>query len=456
MDVKSVLSAPGFTFGNWLGSGLSYLQTVIKGTLGGGVVEDARGFASNDGSAMGFYLPPFSLLLFLFGLAPGAWGEGRERKAGLHLLLVVWTVLLLGAVAFTVPRTWHWHRYLIPVFALALTGIAAGAARAGSLLEAAWLRLRPGDGARVAGTLLVLLSLPGAIYFVAAYGRNCADIRFQHIELAERFREGRPVRPGVLGLHDAGALAYFGDFRIVDIEGLVSGAFRRAARLGAGGIWETLERMAPGDRPDVLAVYPSWFDPALLAPHRLIHAQRLFRPTIAGGNPLNVYLADWSLAGKGDRPRDPALLGLVGDLTLMADVDVADLVSETAVSYRYHILDGAYDSLIDEARTADGESVLEGGRIVSGWESFAVRDVRPGDSLLLVARTSSPFRVRVEVDGASAGRWIQENASPESWQEALFRIPESLVMRETIRVKLISDDPHHSAYRAFHYWVYRR
>jgi hypothetical protein len=456
MDVKSVLAAPGFTFAHWLGSGLSYLQLTIKGALGGGFVGDAGGFASNDGSAMGFYLPSFSLFLFLLGLAPGAWDEGRRRAPGLHLLLLAWTALLLLAVAFTVPRTWHWHRYLIPVFTLVLLGAAAGAVRAGALIETAWTRLRKGDGARVAGTLVVVLSLPGAAYFVTAYGRNCADIRFQHIELAEKLRTGNPVHPRILGTHDAGALAYFGDYPLLDIEGLVSPAFRRAARLGAAGIWETLERLPPGDRPDALALYPSWYDPAFLAPHRLVLAQRLFHQTIAGGNPLNVYLANWSPAGAGDRPRDPALRDLLGDRTLMADVDVADLESEDAASYRYHILDGAYDSRIEAADAADGLPVIEGGRIVSGWESFTVRGVRPGDSLLLVARSTSAFRVRVEVDGAPAGSWVQETASPGAWQEIVYRIPETLVQRETIRVKLISDDPHHSAYPAYHYWVYRR
>jgi hypothetical protein len=308
----------------------------------------------------------------------------------------------------------------------------------------------------VAGTLLVLLCLPGAAYFVVAYGRNCADIQFQHIELARRLRDGEPVHPRLLGTHDAGALAYFGDYRLLDIEGLVSPAFRHAARLGAGGIWEALERLPADARPDVLALYPSWYDRAFLAPHRLLLAQRLFHPTIAGGNPLNLYLADWSLAGKGDRPRDPALADLLGTGTLMADVDVADLESEDEASYRFHILDGAYDSLIEQADAPDGQAVLEGGRVISGWESFTVRDVRPGDDLLLVARASSPFRLRVEVDGAPAGRWMQESAAPGSWRDVVYRIPEALVRRETIRVKLISDDPHHSAYRAFHYWVYRR
>ncbi|HET9232579.1 MAG TPA: hypothetical protein VFP10_00370, partial [Candidatus Eisenbacteria bacterium] len=231
MDVKSVLRHPGFVMSEWIAGSLSYLEIVIKGVLGGGLVRDAQGVAANDGSAVGFMVPPLVLLFLCTGLFPLAWVEARRKEPGPALLLTAWILLSLLAVSFTVPRGWHWYRYLMPILAFVLPGVAAGIDRAGRWIEGMVNELRPPDGARVLGVLVILLSLPGMGYFLVAYGRNCADIYFQHIELAERFRESRPVRPRLLGLHDAGALTYFSGVRTLDMEGLVSPEFRRAGRL---------------------------------------------------------------------------------------------------------------------------------------------------------------------------------------------------------------------------------
>jgi len=455
MDVKSVLANPGFTFGEWWVGGLAYLQTAIKGVFGGAALGDAAQVSANNGSGIAFYLVPFALALTLLGLVPGAWLEGRKRRPGPHLLLLAWITLLLAAVSFTVPRTWHWHRYLMPIEALAAVAIAAGAVRVGRGLELLWKDLAPDDGPRMAGVVVAVLSLPAALYFPVAYGRDSSDIYFQHIQLAHRLNESSPVLPDLLGLHDAGALAYFGRYRVLDLEGLVSPTFRKPARLGAAGVWEALERMPPQERPDVLAFYPNWFDRTFLSPHRLVAAQRVFRPSIVAGNPLNVYLADWSLAGRGDLPRDPAVLHFLGDRILMADVDVADLVSERAADYRFGILDGAYQTSLQRLAGGDGREIMEGGRIVSGWEAFTIRGTHARDELVLVGRFNGPFRIRVETNGSPRGIWMQDAGKSGAWQESRFVIPLGPDAGSSVRIRLSSDDPHHAAYGSFHYWVYR-
>jgi hypothetical protein len=456
MDVKSVLSQPGLSLTEWLAGSVSYLQMAVRGIFEGGVIREAHQVAANNGSAMGLYLMPFALALLLLGLAPGAWVDCRGRRPGPRTLLLVWIVLLLAAVSFTVPRNWHWNRYLIPTFAFALIGIAIGAARLGRALERLWPELKPPDGARVLGAVLVLLSLPGAAYFAVAYGRNASDIYFQHIQLAQRLNEGTPVRPRILGTHDAGALAYFSEgYRLLDLEGLVSREFRRAARLGSAGIWEQLERLPAGERPDVLALYPNWFEPAFLAPHHLVFAQRLFRPSIVGGNPLNVYRADWSLAGQGDMPRDPGVRERLEGARLVDEMDTADVESEGAHRYRIHVLDWAYESLLRDLPAADGARVLDGGRMVSGWEEFTLTGVDPDRPLLLVSRTHAPFRIRLEADGVPAGIWIAEGAGSTGWTESVFAVGQDALGGETVRLRLASADPHHSAYGSFHYWAYQ-
>ncbi len=456
MDVKSVLRTPGLSHVRLVCRGLSYLNTTLRGVMAGAAVQDASAIRANDGSGIGFFLVPFALPLFLLGLLPGSLIELRARRPGVHALLLSWAVLLLLAVSFTVPRTWHWHRYLMPIYPLVLLGAAVGAERLGRGVESLWRELREGDGARLVGIALVLLSLPGAAFFLLAYGRNCADIRFQHIELAQSLDAGNPRTPRILGLHDAGALAYFGNYRTLDLEGLTSARFRGPARLGAAGVWEELERMPASDRPDMLAFYPGWFDPAFLQPHRLIHAQRTFRQSIAAGNPLNVYQADWSLAGAGDLPRDPSLIAELAGARLVGEVDVADLSSEGAARYRFRILDGAYENMLRRLPTADGVDVMDGGRVVSGGETFTVPGVAPGRPVVLVMRSPAPFRLRVETGEGFRGIWSSDAGAAGTWLESAFTVPESGARGDRLTVRLSSDDPHHSAYGSFHYWIYQR
>lgn len=455
MEVKSVLSHPGFALDTWIAGAASYLQMVLKGVFGGGIVNAAEGIAANNGSAMGHYLVPFALWFLMLGAVPGAWVEARSRRPGPFLLLVSWTALLLLAQAFTVPRGWHWHRYLMPLYAFTLPLLAVGVDRCGRWVESVWEELRPGDGARGLGVFLVLLALPGAAHFAVAYGRNCADIRHQHIDLARRLNAGDPVAPRLLGIHDAGALAYFGDFPTLDLEGLTSARFRDAARLGGAGVWEAVERLAPPERPDVLALYASWFGNEFVRLHRPLGGQRLFRPSISAGNPLGLYAAEWGLCGSGDLPRDPDLTAELAGWRLRGTLDVADLESEGAHRYRYRILDGAYQTLLRILPDPAGMPVVDGGRLISGSESFRLGGLTPGADLLLVARTHAPFRIRVETTGGQVGTWT-EGGEAEGWRETRFVIPGSRIDDETLEVRLASDDPHHSAYGAFHYWFYQR
>ena len=239
------------------------------------------------------------------------------------------------------------------------------------------------------------------------------------------------------------------------MEGLVSREFTKTARLGSAGIWEAIERLPAVRRPDVLAVYPSWFDPAFLQIHKQVYSQRLFRPSIAAGNPMNVYLADWSLAGRGNAPKDSAVVAQAGTWMEVAEVDVADLASETAAEYRFHVLDGAYDSILKLQKDGRGEPLMDGGRLVSGWEEFTVT-LPVGAQVLLVSRTHAPFRVRVEANGQDAGIWGTSGGEGGHWLESAFPLPADAIRDQKVTFRITSDDPHHSAYGSFHYWIYRR
>ncbi|HET9234037.1 MAG TPA: hypothetical protein VFP10_07870, partial [Candidatus Eisenbacteria bacterium] len=209
-------------------------------------------------------------------------------------------------------------------------------------------------------------------------------------------------------------------------------------------------------RPDVLAVYPNWFDPSFLQLHNPVHAQRLFRASIAAGNPMNVYLADWTLAGSGDAPRDSSLVVELDAWMEIAQVDVADLESEAAAGYSYHVLDGAYDSIFRVQTDGSGGPLADGGRLISGAEEFTVAGIPPGSDVLVVTRSHGPFRLRVEANGRDAGIWVEPGGKSGEWVESAFALPGDAIRGSVTRIRIASDDPHHSAYGSFHYWVYRR
>ena len=60
--------------------------------------------------------------------------------------------------------------------------------------------------------------------------------------------ERTPSRHAVVGMNDAGAIAYYGNRRTVDLLGLTSQGFAKAYRSGIGCMFERLRRLPPGRR----------------------------------------------------------------------------------------------------------------------------------------------------------------------------------------------------------------
>jgi hypothetical protein len=455
MKVKGILGTPGLDAGSWLAGGLEYFASVIREIFFGMEGEKPSRLQANNGSGVLFYLAPLTLPLFLAGILPGAAAEGEERRPGPHLLTMIVLFVGLVSAALVVPRTWHWHRYLMPYYVLVLPFAALGLERILGLLATS----APGPTLRSldrAGFLAYAgLALPGTFYFLIAFAQNSADICFQQRSLAEWTRSNVPSG-ALMAVNDAGALRYYGNHPILDLEGLVSPAFTEARRHGSSSLYEALERLPEAARPRYLVVYPNWYDASFLKPHRLIHGTRILRQTIAGGNPMNVYEADWSLAGSGDIPSSPELNGTLAGRTLVDRLDVADLADEAAHGYRFTSLEGQYQGIL-ESQPADGggEPVMDGGRAISGTETFRVRQVTPGRDMALAMRSRGGFRVRLFVDGVDAGEWLEPGRGGPNWTESVYTVPGSLVRSATPELRVEVADPHLTGYTAFYYWIYQ-
>lgn len=454
MKVKGILGTPGMDAGTWIAGALEYFASAVREIFFGMEGEKPSRLQANNGSGVLFYLAPLTLPLFLAGILPGAAAEGEERRPGPHLLALLVLLAGLASASLVVPRTWHWHRYLIPYYVLVLPFAALGLERLLGLLAAAAPGPSRASLERAGFLAYTVLALPGTLYFLIAFAQNSADIYFQQRTLAGWTRSNLPAG-AVMAVNDAGALRYYGNHAILDLEGLVSPAFTEPRRHGTSSLYEALERLPEAARPQYLVVYPNWYDAAFLKPHRPIHSARILRQTIAGGNPMNVYEADWSSAGSGDLPSSPELLGSVAGLTLADRLDVADLADEAAHGYRFTSLEGQYQGLLESQPADGGGAVMDGGRAISGTERFRVSHLTPGRDLVLVMRSRSGFRVRVLAGGTEAGEWLEPGRGGPNWTESSFTVPGSLIRSPVIEVRVEVAEPHLTGYSVFHYWFYQ-
>jgi hypothetical protein len=125
---------------------------------------------------------------------------------------------------------------------------------------------------------------------------------------------------------DAGAIPFIADLPAIDIIGLggLQGyPFARASRIGLPAAIELISRMSASERPDVMAIYPSWWAELPLWFGEKIYEVPVRGNVICGGASKVVYEADWSALPVHDVP-----LSLNRREKVIAELDLADIVSE--------------------------------------------------------------------------------------------------------------------------------
>ncbi|HEY8076823.1 MAG TPA: hypothetical protein VIF62_22005 [Labilithrix sp.] len=285
------------------------------------------------------------------------------------------------------------------------------------------------------------------------FGRAARNIRDQHLTLGA-FLGQETEKPHRVLVGDAGAILYESDLPGLDIIGLGGYHGLPFARAGVHGLpatIELLERIPASDRPDVLAIFPTWWGvlPIWFASD-VIRRFPVEGNVICGGYEQNVYQADWSLLGTGERIREIPR----GDLRVKQTVDVADLLSEQANGYVFdHPANGWTEMRIlpDPADPVHG--LLDGGRriAVGRGEHFVLSGVEGGvRPAHIVVRTAPENRTRVSVrvQGAEVGALDLDRGS--GWLEAVVRIPPERVLAGAT-VELVNEGP--GDFVDFHVWV---
>ena len=282
------------------------------------------------------------------------------------------------------------------------------------------------------------------------FGRASRNIRDQHLTLGKYLGQLKPHRVLV---GDAGAILYESDRPGLDIIGLGGYHGLPFARAGVHGLPATLElieRIPEADRPDVLAIFPTWWGvlPVWFASDVMVRFP-VEGNVICGGYEQNVYRADWHVLGTGDHIRSlPA-----GDTTVRSQVDVGDLVSEKDAHYMFEQPSNGWTDMRILPDPADERlDMFDAGRriAVTRSESFLAHGLDAGRAAHLVVRVApeARARVRVRVDGADVGTLDLDRT--DGWVEVSLAIPGDRV-QPRLQVQLVNEGP--GDFVDFHDWL---
>jgi hypothetical protein len=297
------------------------------------------------------------------------------------------------------------------------------------------------------------------------FGRASRNIRDQHVTTGRRLREmavripahddvgPTTWRPKRVLVGDAGAIVYAADMPALDIIGL--GGYHRFpfARAGINGLPSTIELMEyvpPDERPDVMAIYPSWWGilPTWFS-KTVLDRVPAEGNVICGGYEDVVYLSDWSLLGTGNDPR----LAPQGE-AVKDEVDVADVLSEKRHAYAFPHPGGGWTEMKVLADPVNGRTdMLDGGRRIAAGreERFVVGGrVAAQKAAHLVVRSAPEAKAHVRVLAGDRELAAMDLDATEGWVEKVVELPADAVGEET-HVTFANDGP--NDFIDYHVWV---
>ncbi|APR83726.1 Hypothetical protein A7982_09075 [Minicystis rosea] len=352
------------------------------------------------------------------------------------LLLWVSAIGWLLLVAMNRQVRWQNERYTMSAVAWVLVLFAMGfgviVSRVHSPRVAAWLGPREPIAAALRGAVALFLALafwknqlPQMRDQIWFFGRASRNINDQHIAAGRKLAKlgARRVLVG-----DAGALMYASDLPGLDIIGLGGYhdlPFARAGVHGLGASLELVERMHPADRPDVMAIYPSWWGDLPTLFGKRIEAVPVYGNVICGGAEKVLYRADWSPLDRSGKPRviEP------GE-RIVDELDVADLLSEKAHRYVFpHPAMGFVDFHVLGDVLDPKRDLFDAGRVIPAGQSETARVRAPKGGGRLVVRTSvsRDLQLEVKADGRPLGKLTL--APGKGWIEPALALPAGLPER---------------------------
>ncbi len=376
----------------------------------------------------------------VFGFALSATVVSRRRHLAAPLLLGAVGALVL--VAQNETARYQNFRYIAPSLIMVLYAALLGMAPRRRFRRTAPSVLRLSAALRAIALPFVGEGKSQATHF----GKASTNIADQHGEIARWLRSMNPLPRRVL-VGDAGAIPFLGG--IAAIDGLGLGGYRalpfaRASRHGPAAVVELIERLPPKTRPDVMALYPSWWRGLADAFGSPVHRVRIEENVICASDEKIIYRADWRTLAP---PPFPSPTGSVNE------VDVADLVSERIRHYQRPLNRGW---LIADKRLEPGTTTLrfDAGRIIAAGssESFIVSDHFPGGSARLRLRTDrggGSVHIEVERTGVvtESQKLVIPPPRPHHWSEPVVELSD-VQPGDRIRIGAVDGD-----WRSHHLWL---
>jgi hypothetical protein len=355
-----------------------------------------------------------------------------RRAASALLILAAGIVLPASYETFLVNRL----RYIWPFITPWLIGLGIVASVAGSALTRISARLAAWPRYAVLGVFALGLAsqLPESIDDLAD---SAHAIHSQQVSLAHWAKDELP-KNAVLGVNDAGALAYFGGHRTFDLVGLTTAGEAAHWRAGPGSRFEHYERLGVERLPTHLIVYPEWLQANLLLGPLL--QERFFESTILGGRLMRAHRADYRYLNSAALPAIAEEAAMAELLDIVDVLDVADLASEQAHGYRVLPSTAADNQIFIVDQQADG------GRSNRTRERFRMK-LGVGCAIILRVHCDSDVTLTVQV--GSAAPILLPIPSDRSWTEPMVRVPAELCGGEQV---VTVTSPDEEPFSALHYW----
>jgi hypothetical protein len=399
---------------------------------------------------------PWGWLVPAVALVPLAIRSLRRYAILLWVQVIAW----LAIVSMNGQVRWQNERYTMAAVAwlmvLATMGLAAIASSVGpaGVPRAArgWLSpselvarlLRVSIAAGLAG-LYWLHQAPNFRDQVWFFGRASRNIRDQHIVAGTILAQLAPKRVLV---GDAGALMYASDRPGLDLIGLGGYhklPFARAGLHGLGASLELIERMPSQDRPDVMAIYPSWWGslPGIFG--RRFTEVVVTGNVICGGASKVLYRADWSALEGSNRPRSLQRGEVVVD-----ELDVADLVSERDHDYGSSLPRPGFVDFRVLADPAEPQAELfDAGRSIPAGQRERARlrmPARGGRLIARAARGPTVQSIAVRANGRELGRLAVPHGT--GFYESSVALPPGLPEKAELELA-----PEGADWMSFHVWI---
>ncbi len=428
--------------------------------------------------SIGYFILPGLLIFAGLGLA-GLIIHNFKEKA---ILLGIPLGLALMAVATLEVWQLHSFRYIAPFVPILILVGVDGLFRIFSFLPVKQISF-------TASLLLIGVLFQFSYYpdWLTQFAHQSTTIHEKQVSAAQWLNQH--LLPEPVAINDAGALAYFGNKKILDLVGLVTNDLTLPYRMGEGGLYEALETLPPSRRPMFAAIFPLWFE-EMAQTYDIFHY-----PLVSFPDPFDnsfkkvIYHFNWSYAGMEDQPREATLRP---GWEIKDALDVASRESEVAHEYSFEIhgdgfpdiavpfrrnfgyheeIDLRWPNIENEQRDLiprlkeqgllNHYDIVDVGRRITGEELFKIENLEPDKPVHIIMRTCDnsgryenfSYRMQVLVSDIYAGEWIIEGTS-WNWYESKFTIPAKLVKSESLRIRIINmGNSSFSYYDSYYYWI---